>query len=189
MKADNTVLINEEGELERESNLHIAKLLKAKTVQEAQAEVIFHFAREYEIKEKYKKHREVLGGLSMGYQESLLKVSKYSFDNVVEYLDKHKDELDVLIDITSVITFKKDLKVNDIEFTKGENCICITGDRSGHNLGFIFEKSKNYSGKSKLIPIEALGEENLNKMFKGNELIKEVNFKNYAKSNEATLSR
>lgn len=79
--------------------------------------------------------------------------------------------------------------MNNIEFKKGENCICITGDRSGHKKGFIFEKNPKYAYKCSLIPIEALGDENLNKMFKGNELIKEVSFKDYAKSNEATLSR
>lgn len=60
MKANNTVLTNEKGELARESELHIAKLLKAETVEEAQAEVLFHFAREYEIKGKYKVHRKEL---------------------------------------------------------------------------------------------------------------------------------
>lgn len=43
-------------ELSAEMEKHMCKLLRCKTEKEAAAEVVWHFAREYFIREKYKEH-------------------------------------------------------------------------------------------------------------------------------------
>jgi hypothetical protein len=54
--SEKEVLRGLDGELNMETEKHMAKLQRCKTKTEAAAEVAFHMSREYFIREKYKEH-------------------------------------------------------------------------------------------------------------------------------------
>lgn len=55
--ADNSVLINEAGELKREQELHLGRLEMCNDTKEIKKEFINYLGNELKIREKYTKHR------------------------------------------------------------------------------------------------------------------------------------
>ncbi len=129
----------------------------------------------------------------MGYQESIIKVKdEDAFDVVVRYLRDHSEELEVLIDLATVVIFKEDLTmkrglIRRIKFNTDERSICITGERSGHDKEFIFKWDRALSNKCSIHAIEEFQNINgkfvdmevLNKMFVTHEICSEIPFKDY----------
>lgn len=124
----------------------------------------------------------------MGYQESLLKVNNVkSFNNIIKYLNKNSKRLAIYVDLTTVVVFKKEVVLRKgVIFKAEEKCVCITGDRCGHKMDFLFEQNKIACG-CRLHAIEEfqeidgiyVGMDMLNKMFKTHEVVSEIPFKEY----------
>lgn len=127
----------------------------------------------------------------MGYQESLIKVNNGAifnsgeiFDALVAYLDVYKEDLKILINLATIVTFKENVSTQYGKFfNKGEKCICITGERCGQNKGFIFKEFQSIGANTSIIQVEDFTHNRLEKMFNTHESASEISFEKYVEEN------
>jgi hypothetical protein len=118
----------------------------------------------------------------VGYQESLIKVrSNEDFIPIVLYLQDTSETHDIFFSACTVVTAKEPLydKENNKLFEENEKCICIQGERFASDKNFIFEDKPELADKVKVIPIENINDNTLNKMFKTHEAASEQPFTEY----------
>ena len=96
----------------------------------------------------------------MGYQESIIKINNQEkFDEVVSYLKLKEKDLNLFINILSVVTFKNNVKLSygfmrNVSFKPGEKAILIGGERFANNNHTLFKDNHKLSKYSNPIPIE-----------------------------------